>query len=73
MLTATSGPYSITVVDDEDESSIRFQSSVPGKPFGSYSVSANGLSVHFRGHQSSEFIALLSSIAGHLPGAVETE
>jgi hypothetical protein len=68
MFTATSGPYAITIVDTADESSIRFSSAIPGRPFGSYSVSSDGLTVHFRNHQRDEVIALLSSIAWQMAG-----
>jgi hypothetical protein len=68
MISASAGPYAIEVTDSGDEASIRFKSSIPGRPFGSHSVSSDGLTVHFRNHQAGEFAALLSSLARQMVG-----
>jgi hypothetical protein len=68
VICASSGPYSIEVTDTGDEASIRFRSAISGRPFGSCSISSDGLAMHFCGPQAGEFAALLASVAWQMVG-----
>ena len=73
MISANSGPFSIELVETGDETTLRFRSRLPGRPFGSFSVASDGLSVHFKGHQATEASAMIASVAWQLAGAAEAE